>query len=356
MEDLDLNDREGHWLDLMYLRLRSHRTLFAKGWGDEKLIKNLIRSNTIHCAPRPINIHFTNQKKEKGLTIYEATFENPFIEIPKPKNSCKAFIEFVIPQGKDLFKKRNDLPLVLIMPASGDDDLNYRKKKLAFPLAQKGIASVLLEIPFYGRRKPEGQISTNVDLVSDYLLMIYLSIQEGRSLLNTFYKNGFPYLGVTGLSMGGFAAGAIASSIPFPTALVCALTGNTTADTLAYGKCFENCVWESLTKSDSLNFARKKMHRYFSLLASLTLLPPPPSLNSALLINAEDDAYIPKINALKLKQYWKGVEQIWMPGGHFTTIFKGPSLMVEGLEQAFKKVPSTRPRTNPFYKEQSFDI
>ncbi|MEE2744378.1 MAG: alpha/beta hydrolase family protein, partial [Bdellovibrionota bacterium] len=150
MEDLDLNDKEGHWLDLMYLRLKSRQTLFAKGWGDEKLIKNLIRSNTINRPPRAINIHFTNQKKEKGLMIYEASFENPFMEFPKPKNSCKAFMEFIIPQGKDLFKERNDLPLVLIMPASGDDDLNYRKKKLAFPLAQKGIASVLLEIPFYG--------------------------------------------------------------------------------------------------------------------------------------------------------------------------------------------------------------
>ena len=355
MDDLNLTADENNWLDKIYLHLKSRKTLFSGGWGDEKLIYDLIQCNKLEDLPRPINIHFTNQKKEKNVSIHEAYFENPFFEFPQPKNTKKVFLEIVVPKGKDLFKKRNDLPLVLIMPASGDEGFQYRKKKLAFPLAEKGIGSILIEIPFYGKRRPPTQELTHIQLVSDFLLMIYLSIQEGRSLLHSFYKNGFSHLGVTGLSMGGFAAGGIAASLPFPTATVCALAGNTIADTMAYGTCFENCIWESLTTNEGLAFAQKKLHRYFSLLANLEVLPPPPSLQSTLLINATNDTYIPAFNSNKLRRHWRGVEQILIPGGHFSTILQGTSHVVEGIEKAFSLLPTGRQKIrDPFSPLSSF--
>ena len=270
MEDLDLNfDGDGHWLDHLYLKLKSRNALFSKGWGDEKLTKNLINQETLTDKPRPLNIHFTKRIDEKKYSVLEATFKSPFFDLPIPKNSQQAFLEFVLPKEVDLFQKGSKPPLILLMPASGDDTFTYRKKKLAIPLAERGIASVMLEIPFYGRRKPNQQEETNIDLVSDFGLMLFLSFQEGRSILYSFFKNGFYNLGVSGLSMGGFTASAIAASLPFPLALVAALTGNTIADSLAYGYCQQNCNWSSLTRNQSKAEAQKKLHKILSFLGSL---------------------------------------------------------------------------------------
>ena len=358
MEDLDRNfDGDGHWLDHLYLRLKSKDTLFSKGWGDEKLTKKIVNLESLTEKPRDLNIHFTKRVEEKKFTSLEATFKNPFIEFPLPKNSEQGFLEFILPKGVDLFEKSSKPPLVLLMPASGDDTFTYRRRKLAIPLAQKGIASVMLEIPFYGRRKPEAQEETNIGLVSDFALMLYMSYQEGRSILYSFFKNGFYNLGVSGFSMGGFFASGIASSLPFPTALVAALTGNTIADTLVYGNCQQSCDWNALIGNQSKVFAQKKLYNILDFIGNLEVLPPPPYLATSLLINAQEDAYIPPINAKKLKLLWKGVDQIWIPGGHFTTIFKGAPIVVDALELAFKSLKSPKKRDlgeRPFRDLSSF--
>ena len=67
MEDLDLNfDGDGHWLDHLYLKLKSTKSLFSKGWGDEKLTKNLITQQSLTEKPRDLNIHFTKRTEEKN--------------------------------------------------------------------------------------------------------------------------------------------------------------------------------------------------------------------------------------------------------------------------------------------------
>ena len=262
MEDLDLNfDGEGHWLDHLYLKLKSKDSLFKKGWGDERITKEIIGQKNLMEKPRPLNIHFSKRAEEKKYTILEAAFKSPFVELPLPKNSEQAFLEFVLPKGVDLFQKGSKPPLILLMPASGDDSFTYRRKRLAIPLAQKGIASVMLEIPFYGRRKPTLQVETNIDFVSDFVMMLYLAFQEGRSILYSFFKNGFYNLGVSGISMGGFTANAIAASLPFPTALVSALSGNTIADTLVYGNYQQSCIWKALMGNQSKALAQKKLYK-----------------------------------------------------------------------------------------------
>ncbi len=358
MEDLDRNfDGDGHWLDHLYLRLKSKESLFSKGWGDEKLTKKIVNLESLTEKPRPLNIHFMRREEEKKYTSLEAVFKSPYVDFPLPKNSEQGFLEFILPKGVDLFQKGSKPPLILLMPASGDDTFSYRKKKIAIPLAQKGIASVLLEIPFYGRRKPDYQEETNIGLVSDFALMLYMSYQEGRSILYSFFKNGFYHLGVSGFSMGGFFASGIAASLPFPVALVAALTGNTIADTLVYGHCQQSCHWNALMGNQSKISAQKKLYKILNFIGNLEVLPPPSSLTTSLLINAQEDAYIPPINAKKLKLLWKGVDQVWLPGGHFTAIFKGAPIVVDALELAIKNLKYPRRRglgEKPFQTLHSF--
>lgn len=74
---------------------------------------------------------------------------------------------------------------------------------MAKPLLEKGIASLILENPYYGFRKPKDQIRSSLHYVSDIFVMGGCLILECVALLNWCEKQGFSPLGVSGLSMGG---------------------------------------------------------------------------------------------------------------------------------------------------------
>lgn len=44
------------------------------------------------------------------------------------------------------------MPWVIHLAATGDEGFSMRKKHIAEPLLERGIASVILQIPFYGKR------------------------------------------------------------------------------------------------------------------------------------------------------------------------------------------------------------
>lgn len=71
------------------------------------------------------------------------------------------------------------------------------------PLLKEGIASIILENPFYGSRKPKDQLRSCLMNVSDIFVMGGCLILECIALLHWCERNGFGPMGITGLSMGG---------------------------------------------------------------------------------------------------------------------------------------------------------
>ncbi len=75
---------------------------------------------------------------------------------------------------------------------------------MARPLLKEyGIASIILENPFYGLRKPKEQLRSSLHNVSDLFVMGGALILETLALLHWCEKEGYGPLGVSGVSMGG---------------------------------------------------------------------------------------------------------------------------------------------------------
>ena len=70
-------------------------------------------------------------------------------------------------------------------------------------LKEEGIGAVLLENPFYGSRKPAGQVRSQLNHVSDLFVMGLALICECLVLLNWLEGEGLGPVGLTGVSMGG---------------------------------------------------------------------------------------------------------------------------------------------------------
>lgn len=80
----------------------------------------------------------------------------------------------------------------------------------ALPLLKdEGIGALLLENPYYGSRKPKGQRRSQLNQVSDILVMGLALILECNVLIGWLEKEGLGPVGLTGISMGGHVSGGV---------------------------------------------------------------------------------------------------------------------------------------------------
>ena len=99
---------------------------------------------------------------------------------------------------------------------------------MAKPLVKEhGIASILLENPFYGLRKPNKQVRSSLRHVADLFVMGAALILESHVLLHWGRRQGYAPLGITGISMGGHMASLACTAWPEPLAIVPCLSWST---------------------------------------------------------------------------------------------------------------------------------
>ena len=75
---------------------------------------------------------------------------------------------------------------------------------LAKPLlTENSIASIILENPFYGLRKPKEQTRSSLQYVADLYMMGAMLVGESVALMRWCESLGYGPFALTGLSMGG---------------------------------------------------------------------------------------------------------------------------------------------------------
>jgi len=101
-------------------------------------------------------------------------------------------------------------PWAIILAATGDEDLATRKKGMAEPLKRRGINSLVLQIPFYGRRRVALQQSYALPFVEDCASQALGCCTEAVGALYYLKERGgqeFVFCGQSyGASMAAFAS------------------------------------------------------------------------------------------------------------------------------------------------------
>lgn len=68
---------------------------------------------------------------------------------------------------KGLFNNKNAIGTVILLAPTGDHTYFLRQFSLADDLLEKGVNTILIENPFYGRRKPKEQFRSALENVAD---------------------------------------------------------------------------------------------------------------------------------------------------------------------------------------------
>jgi hypothetical protein len=327
-----------YWLDHVYgalmHRLRLAPPFFSKGWGGPQLelLEQLIRQNfsqglvqvsSQHWPPPSIRPAWKTLWESRNACLREGTFLTP----------CDAMLREVLPCESHTTRVRMLSPrhtpahqtaCVVHLAGTGDHGFE-RRLRLGAPLLKQNIATMVLESPFYGKRRPPLQSGSRLLCVSDLLLLGRATIEEARTLLYWMQNEiGFNKLGVCGLSMGGVHAAMVGSLHPTPVAILPFLTPHSAAVAFCEGILQHGTAWEVLMRDKLLSGTMTReqvVERMRTVLAltDVTRFPLPKNPSAVIFVAATDDGYVPDHSALKLQKAWPGSEVRWVRGGHVSS-------------------------------------
>jgi len=236
------------YLDHFVASLSSRSVFFNGGFGDVDLLGKvwkLRKENDPSSLPladpasfqmevaSESNFKFRRFDPRPANLVIRGSFESAVKEF-LPEESRIVRFELLLPrtsaavdlnaEGRGRKMKKTTIPLCAILPMTGDQGFALRKRMLGFPLLKEGIASLLIEIPFYGNRKAEAQKLSGLNYVSDLTTMglgitadvmsCFMALKKGSPFVSLVPLFDFHPFCVTGNSLGGFMSSVCAVYSP----------------------------------------------------------------------------------------------------------------------------------------------
>ncbi|MFH1331165.1 MAG: alpha/beta hydrolase family protein [Actinomycetota bacterium] len=320
-----------HWLDALSARALArtppHKRVFRHGWGDPDA---LAAYSEVAALAGPIPDLPVKEGPERSFDLLvsrDLSFESPGRYLPEASRIARA--RLVEPPGG------TDRAVVLM--AAWNDHGYQGRAKLAAGLAARGIASALLEQPFYGERRAVPGDEQPIATVSDFMWMGRSAVLEGRVLADHLRRRGYR-VGVSGYSMGGNMAGFLAAAMPFPVAPALLAAPFSPGPPLLHGILRTTIAWDALggNTPDVRDHLSEVLHS-----ASVLRFPAPPHTRAAVLVAATRDGYIPTAAAQAVHRHWPGSLMEWVHAGHGTLLWFHRDRLVEAVVRSFERLDGT---------------
>ncbi|XP_060035078.1 protein ABHD18 isoform X2 [Erinaceus europaeus] len=242
-------------LDVLYRRLLLTK-LFIRGWGRpedlkrlfefRKMIGNRESGQTLVSSDYPVYVDKIEEQSD--CRILDGHFVSPmahYVPDIMPAESVIARFQFLVPREWS-GKYR---PVCIHLAGTGDHHYWRRRTLMARPMIREArMASLLLENPYYGCRKPKDQSRSSLRNVSDLFVMGGALVLESAALLHWLEREGYGPLGMTGISMGGHMASLAVSNWPKPVPLVPCLSWSTASGVFTTGVLSRSINWKELER------------------------------------------------------------------------------------------------------------
>ena len=180
--------------------------IFPAGWGESRYLDLLEDAAAFDPPPPEITISWGPRKHYSDRNVRDGSFA-AITDLPPTART--ATVRVIEPIG-------SSDRLCLLMAAWNDHGYDTRQH-LSNELLKRNIASLLLEIPYYGHRRTVDHDEQPIQTVADFARMGHGAVAEGRALLSHF-KPDFR-LGVSGYSMGGNIGAMVGATAGFPVAM-----------------------------------------------------------------------------------------------------------------------------------------
>ncbi|XP_005944968.1 protein ABHD18 isoform X1 [Haplochromis burtoni] len=246
-------------LDVFYRRLLLTK-LFIGGWGKPEDLKRIFEFRKIigdrekckSLVPQDYPVYINKTEELADCHVQEGFFISPLEHLVPgilPQEAVKARFQFIVPK-----RWQKNRPVCIHLAGTGDHFFWRRRTLMARPMIKEaGMASLLLENPYYGYRKPRDQLRSSLKNVSDLFVMGGALILESTVLLRWLEREGYWPLGMTGISMGGYMASLAVTNWPKPIPLIPCLSWSTASSVFTTGVLSKAVNWTQLEKQYAIN-------------------------------------------------------------------------------------------------------
>ncbi|XXF75240.1 alpha/beta hydrolase family protein [Myxococcaceae bacterium GXIMD 01537] len=293
--------------------LLGRERLFAEGWGDEELLAGL-EARGVELVPRAAvpDVRWGRSSGAGALPhpVSDGTFDSPSTNLPSEVRT--AHVRRIGQNGRSA---------CVVLAASREEGFRLRTW-LYGPLVKEGVDLFLLENPFYGVRRAQGQRGASVSTVSEHLQMNLASIEEARALVAYARELGYRRVALAGYSMGGFMAALAATAIEAPIGVAVLAGGASPAPVFTRGSLSLSVDSGALARSPyDASSAPQRLWRLFDA-ACATRRPAPALPTAAVIVAPARDGFVPLAEAEALHSHWPGSELRVIDAGHVTAIVR----------------------------------
>lgn len=320
-----------HWVDRLYVKLSNVGSFFSDGWGDEQTIDRVVELLRAPPPPRPFHLHWGPPQPIREGVAREGEFHSPVADGSLPYESERGRVMLLLPSRSS----GSPPPVCIHLAATGEYGFE-RRLRLCRPLLERGIGALLLENPFYGRRRPARQEGADLRTVAELMTMGRAIIEEACGLALWLREQGHP-VGLSGYSMGGQMAALAGALLPFPAALVPVAAPSSARDVFLDGLLARVTSWSALTGLADADAARARLASVLGA-SCITRQPPPVTTRAAILLIPRTDGYVPEEASSRIHLHWAGSELRWLDGGHVSSYLAGIPATRTAIADAFTRL------------------
>lgn len=293
---------------------------FTQGLGDPTELEWFQDSAHEAWPLLKLQIEWSEPTAKASTIIHEGHFESPLEFLPTRARAGRV----------RLIEPREGAERCVLLLAAWNDHTFTTRTAIGTRLAASGIASLLLENPYYGERRPAPEPWQSIQTVVDMARMGRAAIEEGRALLQYGQDELGFQMGVSGYSMGGAHAAYVAATSPIPVATAPLAPSHSPA-----------AVFKDSALAAGVGLATESERRRFNAyLDSVSVLnfAAPPHTGAAVLVAAVDDGYVPYESAQAIHRHWPGSKLIKTGGGHASLLLMRKPILVRAIRDSFDRL------------------
>ncbi len=301
--------------------LPSAKRVFSQGWGDAGTME--LVDITAAGPPPAIDVDWGRTDTGGAFAQREGRFAAPIAGLPEVAR--EGHVLHVAPHG-------DAVGTCVLLPAWNDE--GYRTRlRFATRLASRGLASYVLEAPFYGHRRlaPGG---SPVRTVADFALLTRSIVEEGRGLVAGLARTGAP-TGVAGYSMGGSLAATVGATLDLPIAVAPLAAAYAPSSVFSEGVLSKGVAWDALEPGGRRRLAEVLLG------PSLLRIDPTPATRTAVLVGATHDGFVTPPVTQAIHDHWPGSELRWVRAGHATLLWWHIDDLVQAIVDSFARAAAS---------------
>eukprot|EP01122_Echinamoeba_exundans_P005862 TRINITY_DN16032_c0_g1_i1.p1 TRINITY_DN16032_c0_g1~~TRINITY_DN16032_c0_g1_i1.p1 ORF type:complete len:371 (+),score=32.78 TRINITY_DN16032_c0_g1_i1:12-1124(+) len=337
-------------LDNVYVAVTAKRgSFFPHGLGDISRYDKALERFRTHAHEPPVELRLEERTVSGSAQAAMGSFTSPVAEfLPNEKNIHTAHFQIIVPAAGGLDAAiEAGMPFVIHLPATGDEGFGRRRELFAKPLLSKGISSIILQVPFYGKRKHPGQKGAGLLKLEHSAQQSLGAVTEALALAAwlRLTKNHKGPIGLTGISYGGAMAALAGCLCPFDVAIVSMVPSHGPAPPFLDGALARTVKFDAFTRGrDEVRAHLDKMDLQ-SFQEEIEARKSHKAKRAYIQLTARHDKYIPSYSADVL---FKSMSQLTnataerreLDGGHVAAFLFGAKPYVQAIEDAFTHLES----------------